>query len=107
MCDPSRWGLPPEAVAQLGDRLGRFWSGFQPCFKTRTRDTSDRAYDYLRGQLTIDTRRNFANMAPTFNGAAGQTLQHFLSNSPCSSQAVFRQIQTEIKTSSLPPRGTP
>jgi SRSO17 transposase len=92
-------------VAQLANRLGLFWSRFQPCFKTRTRNTSDRAYDYLRGQLTMDTRRNFANMARTLNGADGQALQHFMSNSPWSSQTVFRQIQAEIKASNLPTQG--
>ena len=54
----------------------------------------------------MDTRRNFAHMARTLNGTDGQALQHFMSNSSWSSQAVFRQIQTEIKASDLPSQGS-
>ena len=94
---PLRWGLPPEVVSQLADRLYQFWLRFGGCFKTQTRDTSQKAYEYLRGQLTMDTERNFANMDRTLNGGDGQSLQHFISNSPWSGQVVFRQIQDEIK----------
>ncbi len=104
--DPRRWGLPPEVVGQLADRLYQFWLRFRGCFKTQTRDTSQRAYDYLRGQLTMDTKRNFANIDWTLNGGDGQPLQHFMSNSPWSGQAVFRQIQDEIKATPVLQQGS-
>ena len=94
---PRRWGLSAEAVAHLGDHLLQFWLRFRGCFTTRTRDTSEHAYDYLRAQLTMDTERNFANMDRTLHGGDGQALQHFMSNSPWSGPAVFDQIQAEIK----------
>ena len=94
---PQRWGLSAEAVAHLGDRLSQFWLRFRGSFTTRTRDTSEHAYDYLRAQLTMDTARNFANMDRTLHGGDGQALQHFMSNSPWSGQVVFNQIQAEIK----------
>src|SRR6266446_5348824 len=94
---PRRWGLSAEAVAHLGDHLSQFWLRFRGCFTTRTRDTSEHAYDYLRAQLTRDTERNFANMDRTLNGGDGQALQHFMSNSPWSGQGVFSQIQAELK----------
>src|SRR5256884_690507 len=94
---PRRWGLSAEAVAHLGDHLSQFWRRFRGCFTTRTRDTIEHAYDYLRAQLTMDTERNFANMDRTLNRGDGQALQHFMSNSPWSGQGVFSQIQAEIK----------
>src|SRR5499427_945611 len=94
--DPRRWGLSSEAIGTLGERLYEFWQRFCGCFKTCTHDTSGRAYDYLRGQLTMDGERNFANMARTMTGDDGQALQHFMSNSPWSGPGVFRQIQAEI-----------
>ena len=94
--DPRRWGLSSEAIGTLGERLYEFWQRFRNGFKTCTRDTSGCAYDYLRGQLTMDTARNFANMDRTLNGGDGQALQHFMSNSPWSGPAVFEQIQAEI-----------
>ena len=95
--DPRRWGLSAEAIGTLGERLYAFWHRFRGCFKTCTRDTSGRAYDYLRGQLTMDGERNFANMARPMTGDDGQALQHFMSTSPWSGPAVFDQIQAEIK----------
>ena len=62
--DPRRWGLSADALSTVGERLYEFWLRFRDCFKTRTRDTSANAYNYLRGQLTMDNERNFANMAP-------------------------------------------
>src|SRR5499425_546307 len=94
--DPRRWGLSSEAIGTLGERLYEFWQRFRGCFKTCTRDTSGRAYDYLRGQLTMEGARNFATMARTMAGDDGQALQHFMSNSPWSGPGVFRQIQAEI-----------
>src|SRR6266581_4457833 len=94
--DPRRWGLSSEAIGTLGERLYAFWQRFRGCFKTCTRDTSGRAYDYLRGQLTMDGERNFANMARNMTGDDGQALQHFMSNAPWSGPGVFRQIQAEI-----------
>ena len=104
--DPRRWGLSSEAIGTLGERLYEFWQRFRGCFKTCTRDTSGRAYDYLRGQLTMDGERNFANMARNMTGDDGQALQHFMSNSPWAGQAVFGQMQAEIKATAALAQGS-
>jgi SRSO17 transposase len=103
--NPRRWGLPPEAITHLGDTLYEFWLRFSGCFKTRTRNTSYNAYEYLRGQLTMDTERNFANIERTLNGGDGQPLQHFMSYSPWSAQGVFKQIQAELKATATLAQG--
>ena len=95
--DPRRWGLSAEAISTVGERLYEFWLRFRACFKTRTRDPSANAYSSLRGQLTMDNERNFANMARNMTGDDGQALQHFMSNSPWAGQAVFDQMQAEIR----------
>lgn len=64
---------------------------------TRTRDTSDLAYVHLRGQLTMDRRRNFAQIEARLQQGDGQALQHFMSNSPWSSRTVLAQIQAEVR----------
>ena len=104
--DPCRWGLSVEATATVGARLYEFWLRFRDCFTTRTRDTSANAYHYLRGQLTMDNERNFANMARNMTGDDGQALQHFMSNSPWAGQAVFGQIQAEIKATAALAQGS-
>jgi len=96
--DPKRWGLPTEAVVDLADRLGGVWSRFQDCFKTKTRDTSEYALVYLRGLLTMETKRHFTNIARRVIDPDddGQNVQQFMSDSPWSGQEVFDQIQVEI-----------
>lgn len=93
-----RWGLPEEAVLDLANRLRRIWARFRLCFKTKTRDTSPYAFTYLQGLLTMETDRNFANIARRVVDLDddGQNLQQFMSDSPWSAQAVFDQIQAEI-----------
>jgi SRSO17 transposase len=96
--DPQRWGLPVEAVQELAERLRRTWERDSDCFKTKTCDTSENAYVYLRGKLTMETQRNYANIARRVLGIEndGQSLQHFMSDSGWPAEAVFEQIQAEI-----------
>jgi SRSO17 transposase len=96
--EPDRWGLPAEAVAGLGDRLHALWTRFRPCFQTTTRDGSAHAWTYLRGVLTMTSKRTFANIARRVVDPAddGQALQQFMSDSPWSAHAVIRQVQTEL-----------
>src|SRR6266487_228260 len=104
--DPCRWGLSAEAVATGGARLYEFWLRFRDCITTRTRDTSAKAYNSLRGQLTMDNERNFANMARNMTGDDGQALQHCMSNSPWAGQAVCGQMQAEIKATAALAQGS-
>ena len=96
--EPQRWGLPAEAVADLGNRLREFWVRFRRCFKTQTRDASGHAWTYLRGLLGMETQRTFANMARRVIApdADGQNLQQFISDSPWSAAAVLQQVRCEI-----------
>ena len=95
--DPTRWGLCLTAILDLGLRLYRFWERYRPLFVSRTRDTSQQAYLYLRAMLTMERKRNFKNIDRRLNkGGDGQALQHFMSTSPWDKRAVFRQIQADL-----------
>ncbi len=83
-------------MQRLADDLRAFWERFRACFRTRTRDTSEHAYWYWRGQLTMEDARNFVNIERRLHGGDGQALQQFMSDSPWSKQAVCAQIQDEI-----------
>jgi SRSO17 transposase len=80
----------------LGPKLHGHWERFRQRFKSKTRDTSEHALAYLRGQMTMESDRNFAGIANSMENADGQALQHFMSNSPWSGQGVFEQIRDEI-----------
>jgi SRSO17 transposase len=92
----ARWGLPRELVEGLGLRLHGFWQRYRELFANRTRDPSPLANIYLRAQLTMETKRNFANIGRTLGGDDGQALEHFMSQSPWSARAVLPQIQDEV-----------
>lgn len=98
MLDPRRWGMPEEAVAQLGNDLRNTWARYGNCFKTKTRNSSEHAWTYLRGLIGMKTGRNFANMARRVKDPQedGQDLQQFISDSPWRAQAVMEQVQREI-----------
>ena len=97
--DATRWGLPKVAIDDLANRLRRVWSRFKACFTTKTRDTSKYALVYMRGLLTMDTKRNYANIARRVIDIEddGQNIQQFMSDSPWPAKTVFDQIQSEIK----------
>jgi SRSO17 transposase len=96
--DPARWGLPPEAIANLGSRLQQFWKRFSKCFKTKTRDAAGHAWVYLQGLMLMKTGRNFANMHRRVSTPEGdgQGLQQFMSDSPWIAQSVIQQVQHEV-----------
>ena len=98
--DPTRWGLADPVVGDLSERLHGFWSRFRGCLTTQTWDNSEYGFVYLRGLLTMDTNRNYANIARRVIDPMddGQNLQHFMSDSPWSTMQVFEQIQTEIQS---------
>jgi len=85
-----------ERIQGLPDELRSYWERYRPNIKTQTRDKSEHAYQYLRGQLTMDKDRHYAGIARQMEGQDGQAMQHFKSNSPRSAAGVYRQIQTDI-----------
>lgn len=97
--DAKRWGLDSEAVAELGTNLHSFWERFKDNFKTKTKNTAGHALTYLKGLLLMDSKRNYANLARSVTEPSndGQNIQHFMSDSPWSSEAVIKQVQEEIK----------
>lgn len=97
MWDPIRWGLPPEAIAGLADDLVEFWTRFRHCFWTQTRDQARKAYHYLSGLLRMTEKRTFSGIGRN-TGQSGENIQHFMSNSPWSTETVYTQVQAEIAT---------
>jgi SRSO17 transposase len=93
---PQRWGLSPDFSRKLPERLYRFWQRYYECFKTETRNMGIYAYHYLSCLLRMEGKRNYANIARAA-GVTVDNMQHFMSNSPWSAQAVMVQVQQEIK----------
>ena len=90
------WGFPREVVQNLGSRLHAFWERYRGCFKTTTREGSEYAYHYLSGLLRMEAHRNFTGIGRIAD-VEGQTLQHFMSQSPWSGAAVCAQVREELK----------
>jgi SRSO17 transposase len=90
-------------VAEVAERLRGVWSRDRACFRTQTRETSENAWTYLRGLLTMDQERTFASIARRVEGAETdrQRIQHFMSASPWSAQAVLEQIRAAVAATAL------
>ena len=97
--DPQRWGFDSDTIGDLGKHLHSFWECFKDNFKTKTRNTAGYTLTYLKGLLLMDKGRNYANMARRVSDPSedGQKMQHFMSDSPWSSDLVIKQVQEEIK----------
>jgi SRSO17 transposase len=93
--DTERWGLSPELIATLGERLQCFWQSFRSAFKTRTHDRSAHALAYVSGLLRMKTDRNMAEIARQTE-INEQSMQHFMSASPWSHRAVIEQVQAAV-----------
>jgi SRSO17 transposase len=81
---------------ELGPKLQAHWARFRRHFRTKTRDTSEHALAYMRGQMTMEKDRHFAGIANHMEAADGQALQHFMSQSPWAGAGVYEQIQQEV-----------
>jgi SRSO17 transposase len=95
---PERWGLGTATIGMVAERVRAVWERYRTCFRTQTRDTSENAWIYLRGLLTMDQERTFANSARRVQGPEtdSQRVQHFMSTSPWSAQMVLAQVRAEI-----------
>jgi SRSO17 transposase len=90
-----RWGLSLEAIGDLGDRLERFWRYYGQWTRTQTRDTSAYGLSYVSGLLRMKGKRTMVEIAREAQ-IAEQNMQHFMSNSPWSGQALIEQVQQAI-----------
>lgn len=78
--------------------MGAVWERYRTCFRTQTRATSENAWLYLRGLLTMDQERTFANIARRVQGPETESrrVPHFMSAAPWSAQAVLAQVRAEV-----------
>ena len=90
-----RWGLSPEAIEDLGNRLVQFWRYYGQWTRTQTRDTSAYGLSYVSGLLRLKGRRRMADIAREAQ-VGEQNMQHFMSNSPWSGPALIEQVQQAI-----------
>ena len=81
----------------MGDRLQEFVEPYEWCFKTKTRDTSEYAVQYVSGQLRVPTKRTIAEISRIMD-VPKQNMHHFISNSPWSGEAVIDQVQYEMRS---------
>jgi len=97
--DPERWGLPINFVESLGKDLYDIWERFRDCFSTLTNNKGENALTYLQGILLMEKGRNYVNISRKVESpdSDGQNLQNFMSDSPWKGNAVFDQIQHEVK----------
>ena len=75
----------------MSHRFVSYHARFSSFFRTRTRNVSQQASQYLRG-LTQARKKNMERMAERIPESDDQSLQHFLSNSPWDERPVVDQV---------------
>ena len=93
--EPSHWGLNLEAIGELGVDLADHCLDFAPYFRSKTRDVSQYAQDYVSGLLRMDNERTIANIGRMTDNDE-QAMHHFISNSPWSSREVIDEVQRQV-----------
>ncbi|MCW5559584.1 MAG: transposase, partial [Verrucomicrobiae bacterium] len=79
----------------MAQRFETFCRMLKDLFKVRTRDESRHVQAYLAGLLGRSARMNMERFGETIAGAKYEDLQHFLSDSPWESPAVWRWVGLE------------
>lgn len=98
MTSENAWGLSPEIVENWGTQLKIFYDRYRFHLRGKTRDGSAHGLVMLRGMLQLNSGRTYKNIAREITGEEKQheNLQHFMSDSPWSSAAVFKQIRADL-----------
>ena len=93
-----RWGISLSSIENLGKKLREKWKNYRDLMRTKTRDTSEYGWLYLRGLLTMEKKRNYTNISKNIEGVRkdGQNIQHFMSDSPWNGKEIFFRIQQEL-----------
>jgi len=84
-----------EAISGLPGRLKTFWLEYGRSARTRTRDTRSYGLAYLSGILRMEAKRNISEIARS-GEVSPQNMQHFISQSPWSAQAMIEKMQTGV-----------
>jgi len=83
------------SVSDIEDQayvLEEFHGRYQSYFRTRTREVSSHALEYLKGQLLCPSRRNMNKIADKVSTHNEQALSHFISNSPWEDETLTMAI---------------
>jgi SRSO17 transposase len=96
--NPQRWGLSVEKVNQIPKVFNNLFNRFKKYFKTKKMDMSILAKHYLKGLLTIDTKRTISEIARKKISCRddGQRLHYFITDADWGYRQVFEKIQSEI-----------
>lgn len=93
----AQWGLEIEKIEDLGEKLYKYWQKFSPYMQSQTRDTSIYGFQYISGLLRIESKKTINNIGQKTK-VPTQNMQHFISNSPWSSQELLNALQRDISS---------
>jgi len=86
------YNLTVEDIQAQADALVGFHKEYEGYFRTKTRDVSPHALEYLKGQLLCEGRRNMNKMSEKVTEMNEQALSNFVSTSPWYDEALIEAI---------------
>jgi len=91
-----KYNLEADDIQSQARALEEFHSHYEKYFRTKTRDESAHAFDYIKGQLLCEGRRNMNKMSIKITDKNEQALSHFISNSPWEEEALIEKIGKDV-----------
>jgi FOG: Transposase len=91
-----RFKITKDDIANQAGLLKRIHQKFSQYFKTRTKDVSNQALEYLKGLLGLECKKNMSQMAQKITNVDKQVLQNFISESPWKDEPFLKDVQSEI-----------
>lgn len=93
-----KYELTVEDIQGQAEALVEFHRQYTSYFQTQTRDNSNQALEYMKGQLLLKSKRNMSQMATEVTDINEQALSHFTANSPWDDISLTDQIGQDAVT---------
>lgn len=93
------WGIS-DLIDNIATKLSLYHSRYASYFVLKTRDQKSRSLQVLQSYFLLYTKRNYTNIGFAIDGSDGQSIQHFMSDSPWGTDGIFAQIRKDTALNS-------
>lgn len=90
------YNLTGRDIQVQSEELAKFHSKFAHYFRSKNKNVSKAAYEYLQGQMLTQGRRNMSQMTVQVSNINEQSLSHFIGKSPWKEEPVMTAIKKEV-----------
>ena len=90
------YSLTAKDIQEQAEFLKELHGKYGSYFCSKTKSLSKQSYEYLKGQLLCEKRRNMSKMEKQTSDLNNQALSHFISNSPWDEEPLIEKIGNDV-----------